>query len=394
MTKTQKAPLTPKAKAILIATVALLLVAAIVTTTVLLLVPKNPVLSYGGLTVTSEMYNLWFSIAKTDVMAKYGLKSYEDNATTWDSPSEVEGKTWGELVTEEVDRSIRLRLVAAAMYDALGLGTARAQKEIVNAYADSVLELKAGGDKDALGALCERYGTTVRAIKRCAALDVKAELLYEYLANRTGGGLSNTEMHTFYVNNYGRFKVVYLNKTVRGEMVDGKREEVTLTEAERANTAKWDTELAAYLEGGAKEGEMTVEIFETYLKNSHEQLHAESGYPDGLYTSRYINLRDVNVLENEVVEEIGYLKEGELVRVETAGGVRYIYGYPLLTAPYNNAAFQEFFLNFHAACAAYTLANRAAAALGEVKTHEENMGTDLIYTIPLNLLLDFCAVVN
>ena len=70
MTKTKKAPITPKAKAILIATVALLLVAAIVTTTVLLLVPKDPVLSYGGLTVTSEMYNLWFSIAKTDVMAK------------------------------------------------------------------------------------------------------------------------------------------------------------------------------------------------------------------------------------------------------------------------------------------------------------------------------------
>ncbi len=394
MTKTKKAPLTKRAKVILIALVALVLVAAIVLTTVLLLLPKNPVLKYGGLTVTSEMYAFWFSITKTDMMLKYGIKSYEDTAATWDSPSDVEGKTWGELLTEEVDRSIRLRLIAAAMYDSLGLASAYSQKEIVKDYCDDMLQLKAGGDKDAYRALCEKYGTTERAIKKCAALDVKAELMYEYLALRTGGGLTNTEMHTFYVNHYDRFKVLYLNKTVRGEMVDGKREETPLTEVERANTAKWDAELEEYLGGGAKEGEMTEEIFETYLKNSHEALHAEGGYPDGLYSSRYINLRDVNVLEDKVVEELAYLKEGELLRVETEDGVRYIYGYHLLTAPYNNAAFEEFFLNFHASAAVYTLAQRASAELARVKTYEENLATDLIYRIPHNFLFDFCAVVN
>ncbi|MBQ2718958.1 MAG: hypothetical protein IJF73_02710 [Clostridia bacterium] len=393
MSKKKASTLTPRAKAILIAAVALLLVAAIVLTTVLLLLPRDPVLSYGGITVTAEMYAFWFSIAKTDFMAKYGIKSYEDTASRWDSPSEVEGKTWGQLLTEEVDRSLRMRLIAAAMYDALGLADT-SQRAIVNDYCEEALELKAGGDKDAYRALCEKYGTTERAIKKCAAIDVKAELLYEYLSARTGEGLTNTEKHTFYVENYVRFKVLYLNSTVRGEMVNGERVETTLTEAERANVQKWDTDLSAYLLGGSKEGEMTEEIFETYLKNSHEALHASTGYPDGLYTSRYINLRDVNVLENEVVEELGYLKEGELLRVETEDGIRYLYGYHLLTAPYNAAAFEEFFLNFHASCAAYTLARRTAAELSRVKTYEENLPTDLCYRIPANLVFDYCAVVN
>ena len=295
-----------------------------------------------------------------------------------------------------MDRSIRLRLVAAAMCDSLGLASSKTQKKIVNAYLEEALELKADGDKETYRALCERYGTTERAIKKCAAIDVKAELMYEYLSLRTGGGLSNTEMHTFYVNNYVRFKVLYLNDEVRGDADEntGERVEVPLTEAERANTVKWDAELSQYLVGAAKEGELTEEAFEKYLENSHEQLHADTAYPDGLYTSRYINLRDVNVLENEVVEAIGYLKEGELLRVETENGIRYVYGYHLLTAPYNNAAFQSFFLNFHASAAAYTLANRAAEKIGDVTTHEENLATDLIYTIPCNLIFDFCALVN
>lgn len=390
---TKKPSKTPSKKlwiSLIAATLAVVLVVGLV----LLLIPKNPALSFRGVTVSGEMYSFWFSIYKKEFMTRYGIRSSEDSPAKWESESEVKGKTWGELLDEEIDRAISMKLVAAVLYDELGFPTAAEQREIVKEYCDELVELLADGDDDAYRALCEKYGTTKRAIKKCAALDVKAELMYEYLAKRTDGGLTATEMNTFYVENYTRFKVVYFNNTVRGEMVNGERVETTLTEVERANVGVWDAALAEYLEGGAKEGQLTIEKFEEYLEKSHEEIHGESAYPDGLYVSPYINLRDVNVLEDEVVEELGYIKAGKLERVETDKGIRYIYGYPLLTAPYNNSYLEDFFLNFHSSCAAYTLARRALALIDEVEHHEENLTDISVTTVPLNLEMKFCAVVN
>jgi len=390
--KTTTAPIR---KRIVLSAVALLLVAAMVAGAILLFLPSDPVLKYGGVTVTREMYAFWFSVLKKEFMLRYDIYGNEDNPASWSEPSKVEGKTKGELIEEEVDRAIRLKLVSAVMYDEMGFATASSQRDTVKSYYEETLELVANGDKDALEEIAAKYGTTVKAIKKCAALDLKAELLHAYMSSETGAGMTATELHTFYVNNYTRFKVVYLNKSVRGSLNDeGERVETALTEPEKVRREQWDAELAAYLDGGVREGEMTAAIFDEYVKNSDEDLHIEATYPNGLYTSWYISLSGTGLLEEEVIEEVGYLTEGGLERVETDDGVRYIFGYPLLTAPWNEDSesnLSEFFVNFRSSAAAYTLTKKAEALLAEVREYPENAEGISVNTIPYNVEIKLCT---
>lgn len=368
------------------------LLAIVLLAGVLILIPKNPVLRYGGVSVTDEMYAYWFSLYKEQRMIGNSIYGYQDtDPATWDAPSDVEGLTVGEKITAEIHNDIKMKLVAAVLYDKLGAKSPISQRAYVREHIREMTDYRADGSRAELKALAEKYGTTVKAIKKCAAIDLKAELYFKYLEDTSTGEMSNTEMHAFYTNNYKRFKVLYLNSEVKGTMENGQRVETPLTEAEKTARAAIDLELKTYLFNGENVGKMTAEKFDEYLKNSDEGLHAEGAYPDGLYVSRYNSLGE-GVLEDEVIEEVAYLHVNELLRVTTDKGVRYIFHYPLLTAPYNSAHLQEFFYSFTANAAAYTVAARVTAELGDVKEFPENRQDITVYTIPYNTDFEFCRI--
>ena len=368
------------------------LLAIVILLSVLLFIPKNPVLRYGGITVTKEMYSYWFSLYKEKRMIGYGIYGYQDALpATWDAPSDTEGMTVGEEISAAIHNDIKMKLVAAVLYDKLGAKSPISQRAYVKEYIAEMLEYRADGDKAELRALAEKYGTTVKAIKKCAAIDLKAELYFKYLEDTSTGEMTNTEVNTFYINNYKRFKVLYLNKEKKGTMENGERVEVDLTEQEKAARTAIDTVLKTYLYNGENAGTMTVEKFDEYLKNSDEGLHSADAYPDGLYVSRYNSLGD-GVLEAEVIEEVGHLREGQLLRTETENGIRYIFNYPLLSAPYNSPHLEPFFTGFFANAAAYTVAARVAAKVAEVKDFPDNRKDITVYTVPYNSDFEFCRI--
>ncbi len=359
---------------------------------ILIFIPKNPVLRYGGLTVTEEMYAYWFSLYKEQRMISYGIYGYQDAlAATWDAPSDTEGLTVGEKITAEIHNDIKMKLVAAVLYDKLGATSPISQRAYIKDYYEEMLEYRAGGSRAELRALAEKYGTSIKAMKKCAAIDLKAELYFKYLEDTSTGEMTNVEVNAFYTSNYKRFKVLYLNSEVRGTMENGERVEVELTEQEKAARLAIDRELFTYLYNGENAGTMTVEKFEAYLKNSDEGLHAEGFYPDGLYVSRYNSL-GVGVLEDEVIEEVGHLREGDLLRVETDAGIRYIFNYPLLSAPFNSADLEPFFYGFFSNAAAYTVAARVSAKVTEVKDFPDNRKDITVYTVPYNSDFEFCKI--
>ncbi len=359
---------------------------------ILIFIPKNPVLRYGGITVTEEMYAYWFSLYKEQRMISYGIFGYQDALpATWDAPSEVEGMTVGEKIAAEIHNDIKMKLVAAVLYDKLGATSPISQRAYVKDYCEELLEYRADGDKAKLRALAEKYGTSIKAIKKCAAIDLKAELYFKYLEDTSTGEMTGAEVNDFYYNNYKRFKVLYLNSAVKGTMENGERVEVPLTEQEKAARTAIDRELFTYLYNGDKAGTMTVETFEEYLKNSDEGLHSEAAYPDGLYVSRYSSLGD-GVLENEVIEEVGHLRAGELLRVETENGIRYIFNYPLLSAPFNSPHLEAFFNGFFSNAAAYTVAARTGERLGDVREFPDNRKEITVYTVPYNSDFEFCKI--
>ncbi len=390
-TKTKGTPSPRLSRGGLISLIAGLLVIVLLLGT-LLLIPKDPVLRYGGVTVSREMYAYWFSLYKEKRMIRYGLFSTDEaDPSVWDAPSDTAGLTVGEKITAEVHNDIKMKLVAAVLYDKLGASSSFSQRAYVKEHYEEMLEYRADGDKGEMKALAERYGTTVKAIKKCAALDLKAELYFQYLEDTSTGEMTNIEVNDFYINNYKRFKVLYLNASVKGEMVNGERVETPLTEPQKAARAAIDADLFTYLYKGVNAGTMTVEKFEEYLKGSDEGLHSEAAYPDGLYTSYYASFGS-GVLENEVIEAVGQLRDGELVRVETEAGVRYIFNYPLLTAPYNSEHLEEFFYGFYSNAAAYTVGVRVTEKLGDVKEFPENLEGISVKTIPCNVHFEFCKI--
>ena len=386
-------------KKILLASVAIVLILALCVGLVFLFVPRDPALTFRGVSVDGEMYAFWFSMLKTDFMRRHGLKSTEDVPAFWSKNSDVAGKSWGVLLNEEIEEAIKLRVVAALLYDELGLQMTTSQKKSIQQYYEDMLTYVADGDRAKMEELTEKYGTSAAAIKRCAAFDMKADLLYYHLSLENGSGMTAEELISYYSDNYSRVKILYINNEYKA-IVDesGVRVETPLTELEQAANAQQKAALDAYFGSAADDGvsyateAITADIFESYLSGSDEGLHAEGVYPSGLYITRKLDLITPGLLEEKVFLEAMEMKEGDFVRVETEDGVRYLFGYALDTAPYNRTESKVFFSNFFEGAASVALTKRAEGLLDEVKIHRENIAGIGVETIPCNLEFKLCSM--
>ena len=390
--QTEAAPLfTPKAETarrpfpwrrVIIAAVALLLVAALTVGLVLLFIPtRTPVLNYAGITVDREMYAFWYSMHKTKAMVAHGLKTAQhDNATTWETLCSEPGKetmTWGEVLDAEVHREICLKLAAAAFYDTLGLTMSANQRATIEDYEEDMLA-NFLGDEDAMEEALNNYGSSTSALRRCAVIDVKAELAAAYLQQ---GGLTTEEILAEYHTYYRRVKIVYINDEYYGRYENGVRVEVPISSLDQ--TQRVD---AAKLEDYYENGGMTEEIFDSFVARSDEEIHTAEAYESGLYTSRFVDLYAAGVLEYAVFNEIrSGIQPGDLLKVTTENGVRYIYCYEPDTAAYDRKENAPFFEDFYRGAAARALTARAALLLPEVETLEENRAGINMTDIPANV---------
>ena len=388
-------------KKILIASVAAVLAVALVLTLVLLLIPKSPALTYHGVSIDSEMYAFWYSMLKTEFMRSYGLSgTTHDTAAVWDSPCPhegAEGKTWGEVLDADIHRAIQLKLISAVMYDELGLEMADNQRARVESYCDDMREYVADGSSSELRSLLETYGTTPSALRRCAVIDLKSELLWYQLslggASHMGGDdlryLSAEEIMKEYSENYRRVKIVYVNDSVYGSYVNGERIEIPL---DFTGPGAQNDDDKKELDGYVKNGGMTPETFDTYLKKSDEEIHAAGAYPSGIYLKMGTDLSERGFLEKAVAEALYGVEPGELVKVETSRGVRYLYGYELDNAAFLREESKAFFGSLYSDAAEGAITARAAAELSEVVEHTENYEELNVYTIPYNKGFKLCTM--
>lgn len=367
---------------VILAAVALLLVAALTVGLVLLFAPaRTPVLTYAGITVDREMYAFWYSMHKTKAMVAHGLKTAQhDNATTWATLCSEKGKeslTWGEVLDAEVHREICLKLAAAAFYDTLGLTMSKNQRATIEAYEADMLK-NFLGDEDAMEEALQKYGSTTSALRRCAVIDVKAELAAAYLQQ---GGLTTEEILAEYHTYYRRVKIVYINDKYYGRYENGVRVEEPINSLDQTQLTD-RAELDHYYENGG----MTEAIFEQYVARSDEEIHTSEAYEYGLYTSRFVDLFQAGVLEYAVFNEIrSGIEPGELLKVTTENGVRYIYCYEWDTAAYDRKENAPFFEDFYRGAAARALTARAALLLPDISTHEENRAGINMTDIPANV---------
>ncbi len=383
-----RAPLSRRTK-IIVAVVACLLAVALLFGLLFLLFPTRPaVFRYGGTAIDEEMYSFWFSVLKKDYMVRYNISGTSDTEAFWQSEvTPGGGITQGEQLTATIDDAIRAKVVRAALYDATGRTLTDIQRRQVEDYYSEVVELTADGDEKAFAALCERYGTTPAAIRRCALFDIKGEYLRTLLAATDGSGLTVTQKDAYYHAHYVRFKVLYLNPEEIQE-VDSYGNPVTrkLTAEEKTALAAVDTALQGKLTEGIPAAE-----FDTLLReHSCHPLHRF--YPNGIYQSDDHPIDLNETLEEEVAKAAEGITPGKLLRIENEKGVRYLLGYALDLGAYNDTDNKRFFdenandgiSDFLYYAAESVLTEQVGAALSEVQTLTENKPAAPIVTIPYN----------
>lgn len=407
--KTEKKVFEPKKKKkklpikkLVIAAVAILLAAALIVGLILALRPRELVVSYRGVGLDAEMYGLWYTILKNQFMMRHGFTSQDDKAETWDKPCILEGKTdktWGEVLDAEIREAIKIRLVAAALFDEMGFTLTSGQRARIKNYYDDMVEYKADGDGALMKEILAKYSSSPAAASRCAVLDMKADLLYYHMAYGKAEYMTTEEINSYYLDNYYRVKIVYINEEYYRELVDGKWVEIPLDTSVEGPGAQNGEDLAAlkgYCSGGGIPGtlEEKLAVFETFLSRSDEGLHAEGIYPSGLYLDGTVDYSIGGLLETEVSKSLLQKKPapGELRSEETEDGVRFIMGYPLDGAAFDRPESSVFFKTFYEDVAEVAVTARARARLDDVKVDMGEHKLDM-YTIPYNdKNLAFCVV--
>ena len=387
-------------KRIVIAAVALLLAVALTVGLILAFRPQELVVSYRGVGLDAEMYALWYTILKSQIMDRHGFKSSDDWAATWDKPCILEGKTdktWGEVLDAEIREAIKIRLVAAALFDEMGLTLTSGQRARIKSYYDNMMEYRADSAAERK-AILARHKSSPAAASRCAVLDMKADLLYYHMALGKAEYMTTEELNSYYLEHYYRVKIVYINDEYYRDFVDGEWVKVPLDTSVVGPGAQNSDDLAA-LNGYLSDGipgtlEEKLAVFETFLSRSDEGLHTESAYPSGLYLDGKTDHSISGFLEKDVAAIL--LKDppapGELRRVVTEDGVRFIMGYPLDGAAFDRPESSVFFKNFYSDVAELAVTARARARLDEVTVDMRDYKLDM-YTIPYNdKNLYFCVV--
>ena len=388
---------------LLLAAVALLLVVALTVGLILAFRPRELVVSYEGVGLDAEMYALWYTILKNRFMMSNSLTSRHDTAETWDKPCPLEGyedKTWGEVLDAKIREAIKLRLVAAVLYDEMGFTLTSGQRNRIKSYYSNMVEYKADGDAGEMKRILERYSSSPSAAERCAVLDMKVDLLYYQLALGGTEYLSTEEINGYYRENYSRVKIVYINNEYYREYVNGKWVNLPLDTSVVGPGAQNSEDLAT-LDGYyfSEEGipgtyAERVTAFEKLLSRSDEGLHTANAYPSGIYLDGRTDYSIGGLLEEEVASVL--LSDppapGKLRRVETEDGVRFIMGYEIDGGAYNREESKVFFTKFFERIAEKAIATRARERFAEVKVDMGEHKLD-VYTIPYNdKNLAFCVV--
>ncbi len=381
----KRPPLSKKAKRLLIAGIALLLALLLVGGGFLLFRREEAVFSYYGVPLTLDMYHFWFSSLKTDYMVTYGLRS--DSEATWRAPCTVkgqEGRTWGEFITERIDEAIKAKLVAGVLFDRLGVTMGSADRAKISEYLEGEYEYAANGDREAFSLLLEKYHTTEDALRQCAILELKAELLYSYLYGNGGQSMTVGEKEDYFKAHYKRVKVLYLNEEKKVVLKEGGgTEEKDLNAMEIYENQAADAALSLLV---GENSTLTEARFDEYIARSNEPLHAI--YEGGvyIYDKAVTDVNFTNMIGGEAVEKAAKeVKVGELRRVETADGVRYVFGYTLDYAPYLKSANADFFTDFLPDAAGDALNGRVEAEISAVTVNGEHYAKRVpIEALPYN----------
>ncbi|MBE6655887.1 MAG: hypothetical protein E7609_03315 [Ruminococcaceae bacterium] len=306
----------------LVGAIALALALAILVTAIVLALTAAPaVYGFGGATLREDVYSYWFSCMKYVYLVRYRDLGIEDSPEGWASASS-DGRSFEEMFYELMDGEIRLRFVAASLFDSEGYALTKSDRAAVTALIEEFKGESFG--EIPLDVLKKRYGASKRTVKQTALYEQKYKALYRELFSDATVIYSDQYKETleeFYKTYYGRYNMIYLPDSVGGDVI------------EALEAALWqDGNAGVSAVTGVTEERFTA-LEKEYTDENHRVM--SGNHPNGIYL--YAGESYVNNFSAELLSAFAEANEiGKVVKKRNAddSGSYYVMRYALDEKPY------------------------------------------------------------
>ncbi len=194
-------------------------VAILLTALILAFTASPAVYRFGGATLREDAFSYWFSCLKYEYLVHYRDLEIEDSAAGWQEKGE-DGRTYEARFFEMISEEIRLRFIAASLFDSQGYTLTDSDYESLDALL-SDFEAESYGEVP-FDALKQDYGVKKKAVKQVALYEQKYAALYRALFSDASAIYSESYQEAladFYKSNYGRYNMIYITDKVDGERI-------------------------------------------------------------------------------------------------------------------------------------------------------------------------------
>ena len=265
---------------------------------------------FGGATLREDAYGYWFASYKYAYLVQYKELGATDSASGWEKTDES-GRTYEDIFYEMIDEEIRIRFLAATVFDSAGYRLSDARYKELSTLIDELNEERFG--ERGFTVLKEDYGVSKRAVKQVALYEQKYRALYENMF-ADGSVIYADEyrqaLKTFYEKYYLRYNMIYVKN-------------------DKASA------LEAALADGVTEEEFTA-LEAVYNPADHKI--TSGNYPNGIYL--YAGGNYTGVFTEELIAAFGEANAvGKWVKKADASGAGYYFvmRYALDEEPYRSS---------------------------------------------------------
>ena len=324
------------------------------------------VMEYEGLRLSEDIYRYWLSCYRAQ------FASLEKEYTT-------------DRLYEIADINIRKSLIAAAMFDRLGLQLDTLARNQINAAMEQLVS-DAGGTREALNEMAAPYGIDYDGLKTAISYEQKAAALLSYLFGDKGlYAITDEQYEAYYQQNYRRVRVLtvlYVTYQLDedGERIfDEKKQSYVYIRKSGAALEAQQAKAAAVRAGVAYN--LSDESFLSLMKTYNEDTVKEDAYPNGYYFTTGV---DYSAYIPEIPAAALALRDGEVIEVESEYGVHFIYAPGNDKGAYADEKNEDFFTDFEDRVRMSFYETYIEARLPDVKVYREVKDKILYTDVPRN----------
>lgn len=246
---------------------------------------KASVLTLDGVNIEEDVYKYWLSKYKNYYISQ--ISEIGDDDESFEKMTE-DGVTVGQVIEDEALQYAKAMLCSLKLFDRYDLRLTDKEKKLVKEMIDDNVLYLGGGDRSEFNKmLLDTYGFSIDRLEDILILEQKVEKVTSYLIEGGGLAYSAKELSDFYLKNYYRVKIVFVNSVAKPK-TDENGKEVTdllgniltepLTDAEKAAKKSIADDLFAK----AKDGSDFDKLVEQY-----SEFENKASYPNGYYISTY-----------------------------------------------------------------------------------------------------------